>query len=650
MKKQTEENNENIDELSEEVRPRFYSTTPKKNNIIKVKLDKINEKDEDNYISNLSEGNQLDENIDEKELILNLKNKILELEEKIIDLKTKNDSLKKDNIETDSKLRRMSFIGNRKNFNLAGNTTQDSIKIANLIKEKNDLQEINEKMLNMLTEKELKNEELQENFDLYKKELKSEIQKYLDTIEQLEEKNEILEENIKNQENLDQKLNDVLNQYNSYKKRIESSIMEYIKKEEEMKKEIDDKEYTIIKMKNDIQSLELKNIQLQNQTEKNEKMRNEDINNFEEVLYENDILKNDNNDLMNKMKQKEEKIQIFIKEKEEEIKNLNQEMEISKNNFEKIKEEKNNEINLLKNEISKCNRDISILIKKNDSLIKEGQETKKNIYQMQNKLDKKTKELQELNDSAKKLIENKDNLIQQYENKIDEINKEKNILILQNHELLDQIKSNSLKSPSKNLEDLLNEDIEENDNPEQNSNEKNKDEYNHENILLKSEIKTLKEQLANQANDLVNLNSMEKEVTRFKIENEKLVEDFNSLKEKIDKQKYEEGADELMNYIRNSYRSKRKTEKIPKINPFEISIENKKQLDKQIEAINLIKEDEKNKLLDEIDKLKGDIAVLKVKFFNQELENETMIVKYKNIIKSINNQCIKKGIKLNFDL
>jgi hypothetical protein len=38
---------------------------------------------------------------------------------------------------------------------------------------------------------------------------------------------------------------------------------------------------------------------------------------------------------------------------------------------------------------------------------------------MQNKLDKKTKELEELNDSAKKLIENKDNLIQQYENKID---------------------------------------------------------------------------------------------------------------------------------------------------------------------------------------------------------------------------------------
>ena len=54
--------------------------------------------------------------------------------------------------------------------------------------------------------------------------------------------------------------------------------------------------------------------------------------------------------------------------------------------------------------------------------------------------------------------------------------------------------------------------------------------------------------------------------------------------------------------------------------------------------------------MDEIDKLKGDIANWKVKFLNQELENETMIVKYKNIIKSINNQCIKRGIDLNLDI
>ena len=82
----------------------------------------------------------------------------------------------------------------------------------------------------------------------------------------------------------------------------------------------------------------------------------------------------------------------------------------------------------------------------------------------------------------------------------------------------------------------------------------------------------------------------------------------------------------------------------------DILLENKKQKEKQPDDTNKMKEEEKKKLLDEIDKLKGDIANWKVKFLNQELENETMIVKYKNIIKSINNQCIKRGIDLNLDI
>ena len=616
-------------------------------------MDKITEKDEENYYSNKSEEVQMDENIDQKELISNLQDKISELEEKILDLKSKNDELKKDNIQTDSKLKRMSFIGVRKKFSIVGDSTQDSVKIANLIKEKNDLQEINEKMLDMLTEKEIQNEELQEDFETYKIELKSIVQKYLDTIAELEQKNEILEENAKNQENLDETLNDVLNQYNSYKKRMEDSMMEYINYEEDLKKQVEEKENIILKMKINIQNLELENIQLQNQTKNDEKLRNADIVNYERVIFENNTLRDDNNNLKEKMRQNEEKTRNFMKEKENEINKMNQDLDISNKNLEKIKNDKNNEINLLKNEISKYNKDINSLIKKNDSLLKNEQETKKIIYQIQSKLDKKTKELQELNNSTKKLIENKNYLIQQYEDKIDEINKEKNIMIQQNHELLDKVKSTDYKSSTKNLEELLNEE-EENENPDENFENKNKkEEHNYENILLKSEIKSLKEQLANQANDLVNLNAMEKEVSRLKIENEKLIEDLKLLKEKMKKQRYEEGADELMNLIKNSHKNIRKSLKMSKSNKFgikDIPIENKKQMEKHIDAINQIKKDEKQNLLDEIDKLKGDIAILKVKFLNQELENETMIIKYKNIIKSINDQCMKRGIKLNFSI
>ena len=165
---------------------------------LKNKLEMINEKDEDNYNSNNTQiKDDFEINQNPYEIINNLKKKIILLENQIINLKKKNDNLRKENIENDSKIRRMSFIGTRRNF-LFGCPGSNNIEFAELIKEKNDLQEINEKMLNMLTEKELENEELQENFDNYKSDIKKEITKYLEQIDSLEEKIEILEENNQN--------------------------------------------------------------------------------------------------------------------------------------------------------------------------------------------------------------------------------------------------------------------------------------------------------------------------------------------------------------------------------------------------------------------------------------------------------------------
>ena len=153
MTNQTDENEINLEKYLPENRPRFKTIISRHKNALPNKLDKIKENDEENYYSNVNEEKeiQVEENIDQKELISKLREKISDLEEKILKLKSKNDELKKDNIQTDSKLKRMSFIGVRKKFSMVGDTSQDSVKIANLIKEKNDLQEINEKMLNMLT-------------------------------------------------------------------------------------------------------------------------------------------------------------------------------------------------------------------------------------------------------------------------------------------------------------------------------------------------------------------------------------------------------------------------------------------------------------------------------------------------------------------
>ena len=635
-------NSESKIENEKDIRSAFRTSyKPKVHSILNFVLERISENEEDNYYSS-SKASTHNIDMDKKpqEIIFNLKRKIIELEDQISKLRKKNEILTKDNIQNDSKIQRMSFVSSRRKLTFGLGVDNNKNEIAELIKEKNDLQEINEKMLNMLTEKELENEDLQENFDRYKNNIKLEIQKYLEIITDLEQKIEIYEENEQKGKNNDDNLEEIIKEYNSYKERMEKSINEYIKKEEELNMELDNKENCIQNMKNEIQNLELENIQLQNQSDQKDKDYDKELLNIDIIIKENEKFKNDILLLEEQMQANEEKNKKIISSKEDEIKILSQDLEYTQKNLNKIKEEKNKEINILKSEISKYNRDINNLIKKNEIIQREDEEIKEKINKIQSKLDKKNKELQDINDSTKKLIENKENMIRQYEDKIDEINKDKNKLIEQNHELLDKIKNMN----SNNLGDILNED--------ENNDEINDSNNNYENMLLRTEIKTLKEQLENQAQDLVSLDAMEKEIIRLKMENEKLSKDYKALKDKVNKQQYDIDADNLMNSIKKQYNALRMTtrEKTSSNDIKDISFGNKIYYEKQIEALREMKEDEKKRLLDDMDKLKGDIAMIKIKYLNQNYENESLIIKYKNIIKNINQECKKRGIKLHFNV
>ena len=239
--------------------PLIKSYMPKIDTSLRNSLEKINENDEENYSSiyqKIKENNN--NNKDSQETINDLNKKIKELENEIINLRKKNDILTKDSIENESKYQRMSFVSTRRKFNFGfTGEKKNTMEFAEIIKEKNDLQEMNEKMLNMLTEKELENEELHENFENYKNNIKLEIEKYLETINELQEKVEIYEENNYNGENINNNLNTIINEYNSYKERMEKIIGEYMKKEEELNIELENKEQCIYNMKNEIQNLEL---------------------------------------------------------------------------------------------------------------------------------------------------------------------------------------------------------------------------------------------------------------------------------------------------------------------------------------------------------------------------------------------------------
>ena len=88
------------------------------------------------------------------------------------------------------------------------------------------------------------------------------------------------------------------------------------------------------------------------------------------------------------------------------------------------------------------------------------------------KLDKKTKELKEMNDYYKKLKTKNEELLAQYQEKIDELTTTKNNLLTQNRELLEQLKQKQKEEePSTNLADIMDED----NNEENKDNEENKE-------------------------------------------------------------------------------------------------------------------------------------------------------------------------------
>jgi len=151
---------------------------------LRKKLEKIHENEEENYSTNITNIPSKDFIEDEQsdsqqDLVTSLKNKIDELKLKILDLKGKNEELKKNNMQNNTMLKKMSFVGKRRHFNLGSVKGIEEVQLAALLKEKNDLQEMNEKMLNMLTDKELENEDLRENFEEYKNDVKKESKKII---------------------------------------------------------------------------------------------------------------------------------------------------------------------------------------------------------------------------------------------------------------------------------------------------------------------------------------------------------------------------------------------------------------------------------------------------------------------------------------
>ena len=573
---------------------------------------------------------------DPDKIISDLTNKVVLLEKRYNDLRGKYENLVRNNIQKSSLDIKSTLIGMKWGFAshmLKTKAENDSNKLSELIKEKNDLQDINEKMLDLLTEKELENEDLMDK--MKENELKSKIEQ-----EQNEEKIQSLEEKIKmledTKESSSHDIDNIINEYTTFQEKLKSQIKELSTKEEELQAQNNLKENTIQKLSEEIRDLEIKNYQLKIQSEKMAELKQQETEEQEQLITDNISIRQNNEYLNEKLKLMEQNINRINKLKEEEINNLEKKLEDEKIDIKNYKENKAKEIIELKNKMNKTETEMKFLsdkITQNEKLF--NQEKEKNFI-IQTNLDKKAKELKEISEYTKKLLANKDTLISQYEEKISDMAKEKNNLISQNKELLEKLKSNKEELvPTKSLEDIMNDDDEKNE-------KENLDFYINENKLLNEEINGLKEQLSTKGKDLNELKELNEENIKLKMKNEKLSNENENMQNKLKEYQKQEMKSKLM-----SMQSKISVSMLKLRNESKKSAD-KLNYDKQINALKKLKEEEKEIYENEIKKIKSELVLMKMKNMKQQALINATNDKIKNLNLKKNDSNINENITQNY--
>ena len=601
---------------------------------------------------NESENEELDEEKEENanKIISDLLEKIVLLEKTNKDLKNKIESLTKKQTLNSSILTKIETVGLRK-FTLKSDLQKDSVKLAEITKEKDELQQINEKMLDMLTENELEIDDLNKKLEDCKLEAKIQNEKNLEQIKALEERIESLENTEKENE-----FDEVFNEYEINKVKLQKQISGFTKLEEELNYQLDEKDKKIKKLNDEIQNLQFENLRLLNQSDLQDKINQAGFLDIQKLTEELNKYKNEIETLTNELNKKKREMKSLEENEDKEIEKYVEEIEKLKKSNETL----NNDLkrlDKLNTQLNNSNKEVSISMTYMEKILNEEKE--KN-YKIQAKLDKNIKELKDINDYYKTLKTNNESLLSDYQKKIDELTNDKYSLISQNKELLEKLKEKKEEEDQGvNLADMMG-DEEEKDNKEETENSNTKDKenlafYKNENQLLTEEIKGLKEQLNSQAHDLVELNTLEKNIEKLKIENDDLNKNNKELKEQLEQEKLKEkitkpiktentGLNGLSALRRVQTLSRKQTIKAANIE------KDKLLLQKNYDRLKQLREDDKKNYEDQIEKLKLDIVTIKAKFLNKQYEDEKLLLKYKNTIKSIANQCKIKGIKLSLNL
>lgn len=598
-----------------------------------------------------------------EKLILDLQEKIIFLEKENKALKNKVESITKKDALNNTIIMKMSMVGLRKKFTLKKDITQkkyDDVKVAEIIKEKEHLQEMNENMLDMLTEKEIENEDLNQKFENYKLEAKMQNEKDLEQIANLEKEIELLKnaKEISPYEEIDE-------EYKRHKEQLQQQINYYNKLETDLNKQIREKDDKIKKLNEEIQSLQFDNINLISKSEQQYKINKAGYQDLEKLAQENIKIKSKLDEISNDLDKKNKELKYIEENKNKEIEKYQEDIQILKKEIEK----KNNdikELDLAKTNLKSSNDQIYILLNNNK---KELNEEKEKNYKIQEKLNKKTEELKSIKEYYKTLQTNNELEFKEYQEKIDELTKNKNDLISQNKDLLEKVKQNreerasssglSLDKFVESDESIMKDDIEF---------------YINENKLLNEEINNLKEQISNQAHDLVEMNILEKNLEKIKIEKEDLINKNKQLSEQLNKIKiefqelYEQQNKKDDEDESNKYKTMILTKKeipelkrmqtlrsvlnlsIRKSQKFAKAEKDKNLLQQNYDRLKKLIEEEKKEHEKQIENIQIDFVNKKIRYLNDINDKDVLLAKYKNTFNSIIEQCKLKKIKLSVNL
>ena len=607
------------------------------------------------------EGNKENENDNSKEVDvfqtieeLNQKNLLLEMENQ--NLKKKLESNSEDKKSNKKMWWKLAFIGMKNKFKLKTDVSKvqnDSAKIAEIIKQKDDLQEINEKMIDMLTEKEIENENLNHEYEQYKVEVKCQNLKYLEKIEYLQNRIQELQASYK-----ENQVFDVLKDYDEQMDNFKKQITDYENQQKELLYQINDKDQKIDDLNRTIKNMEMDYLSLSNKIDDQDKINMEGINDNILLEEENKSLKMEIRSLKDTIEKKRKEIEDL---EEDQIKQL----EIKQQEIDRLKgiiENKAEEIEKLETQ----NKSLTIGFReKNSQIIKikeDLDEEKRKNTAIEEKLKKNTKELIEMKDYYNKFKTNNEKSLKEYEEKLDEIRENNKNLLQQNKELLAKIKENNAeKKEEDNLADILEEEEEREKQEKLGINYRQSEEinyYKNENKLLTEEIKGLKEELSNNAHALIELDNLEKNLEKLKMENDELSNENKELKNKLEKEKQNklEKKDTLTDIQKQDSSSKllktfRKVSNLVSLVKKESSKVYNAELDKiklqqDIELLKKLNKEAKEGYEKQIENLKNSILMMKIKYSDMEMEKDKQILKYQNTFKAIINQCKSNGIKM----